>query len=144
MSVIEEGHTVLFHYTGKLSDGEVFDSSHDRGPMEADIGAGQVLPAFESSIIGMEEGESRTFTIVPEDAYGEYDETLCHRVEKEQFAEPESIEVGMVFQVPLPGDRNVPGTILEVGESDVLLDLNHPLAGKDLTFEVECLEIKGG
>lgn len=143
MAAVEEGSTVVFHYTGKLSDGQVFDSSHERGPMEAEIGAGQILPAFESSLIGMEEGDNRTFTIAPEDAYGEYDESLCRRVEKERFAEPETIEVGMVFQVPLPEDRAVPGTIIEVSDADVLMDLNHPLAGKELTFEVECLEVKG-
>ncbi len=142
MSTVEEGHTVVLHYTGTLADGSVFDSSRERSPMEVQIGAGQVVPGFESGIMGMEVGESRTFTIAPENAYGEHDEDLCHRVEKERFAEPEGIKVGRIFKMPLGEHRSVTGTVTQVGEEDVLIDLNHPLAGKELTFEVECLEIR--
>ncbi len=142
MSTVEEGRTVVLHYTGTLADGSVFDSSRERSPMEVRIGAGQVVPGFESGIMGMEVGESRTFTIAPEDAYGAYDEDLCHRVEKERFAEPEGIKVGRMFKMSLGEGRSVPGTVVEVGEEDVLIDLNHPLAGEKLTFEVECLEIR--
>ena len=132
---------MVLHYTGTLADGSVFDSSRERSPMEVRIGAGQIIPGFESGIMGMEVGESRTFTIAPENAYGEHDENLCHRVEKERFPDPESIEVGMTFRYPL-GESRTAHTIIQVGDEDVLLDLNHPLAGKELTFEVECLEIR--
>ena len=142
MSTVGEGHTVVLHYTGTLADGSVFDSSREGSPMEVRIGAGQVVPGFESGIMGMEVGESRTFTIAPEDAYGAYDEDLCHRVEKERFPDPESIEVGRMFKISLGEGRSVPGTVTQVGEEDVLIDLNHPLAGMELTFEVECLEIR--
>ncbi len=142
MSTVEEGCTVVFHYTGILADGEVFDSSRGRSPMEVQIGTGQVVPGLESGVMGMEVGETRTFTIAPENAYGEHDENLCHRVEKKRFAEPESIAVGRMFKISLGEGRSIPGTVTQVGEEDVLIDLNHPLAGMELTFEVECLEIR--
>ncbi|MDA2915533.1 peptidylprolyl isomerase [Nitrospinae bacterium AH_259_B05_G02_I21] len=142
MSTVEEGRTVVFHYTGILADGEVFDSSRERSPMEVQIGAGQIIPGFESGVMGMEVGETRTFTIAPKDAYGEHDEDLWQRVEKERLPDPESVEVGKTFQFPLGEGRTVSGIVIQVGEEDVLLDLNHPLAGKELTFEVECLEIR--
>ncbi len=82
MSTVEQGRTVVLHYTGTLADGTVFDSSRERSPMEVRIGASQIIPGFESGIMGMKVGESRTFTIAPENAYGEHDENLCHRVEK--------------------------------------------------------------
>ncbi|MCH7923050.1 MAG: peptidylprolyl isomerase [Nitrospinae bacterium] len=143
MSTVEEGRTVVFHYTGTLADGSVFDSSRERRPREVQIGAGQIPSGFESGIMGMRVGESRTFTIGPEDAYGAYDEDLCRRVEKERFAGPEGIRVGMVYEIAVGTHRSVSGTVVEVGEEDVLIDLNHSLAGRALTFEVECLEIRG-
>ncbi len=92
--------------------------------------------------MGMEVGETRTFTIAPKDAYGEHDEDLWQRVEKERFHDPGSVEVGKTFRFPLGEGRSMRGTVVEVGDEDVLLDLNHSLAGKELTFEVECLEIR--
>ena len=142
MSTVEQGRTAVFHYTGILADGEVFDSSRERSPMEVQIGAGKIIPGFESGVMGMEVGETRTFTIAPEDAYGEYDENRRQRVEMEDFPDPKDLKVGMVLQIPLTEGRSVPGTVVEVGAEDVILDLNHPLAGKALTFEVECLEIR--
>ena len=142
MSTVEEGRTVLFHYTGTLDDGSVFDSSKEREPMEVQVGSGQVIPGFESGILGMEEGETRSFTVPAAEAFGEHDETLCQWVEKARFADAEGIEVGRVCQVPLGDGRSGPGTVAEVGDEEVLLDLNHPLASKELTFEVECLEVK--
>lgn len=142
MLTVEDGRTALFHYTGTLDDGEVFDSSRNRDPIELHIGADQVIPGFESGIKGMTEGETRTFTVSPEDAFGEHDESLTSQVEKERFAEPEGIRVGRVCEVPMGEGHSMPGTVVEVEGDDVLIDFNHPLAGKELTFEVECLEIK--
>ncbi len=105
MSTVEEGHTVVLHYTGTLADGSVFDSSRGRSPIEVQIGAGQVVPGLESGVMGMEVGETRAFTIAPENAYGEHDENLCHRVEKERFAEPEGIKAGRVCEVPVGQGR---------------------------------------
>jgi len=141
-TIIEEGRTVVFHYTGTLADGRIFDSSRERSPIEVQIGAGQIPPGFESGIMGMRVGESRTFTIGPEDAYGAYDEDLCRRVKKERLAGPEGIKVGMVYEIAVTPNRSVVGTVVEVGEEDFLIDLNHSLAGRALTFEVECLEIR--
>jgi len=142
MSTVEEGRTMVFHYTGTLADGSVFDSSRERSPTEVEMGAGQIIPGFESGVMGMEVGETRTFTIAPEDAYGAYDEDLCHRVKKERLAGPEGIKVGMVYEIAVTPNCSVVGTVVEVGEEDVLIDLNHSLAGRALTFEVECLEIR--
>ncbi|MDA2917013.1 peptidylprolyl isomerase [Nitrospinae bacterium AH_259_B05_G02_I21] len=142
MSSVEEGRTMVFHYTGTLADGTVFDSSREGRPMEVQIGAGQIPSGFESGLMGMRVGESRTFTIGPEDAYGAYDEDLCRRVKKERFAGPEGIKVGMEYEIAVTPNRSMVGTVIQVGEEDVLIDLNHPLAGKALTFEVECIEIR--
>lgn len=139
---VETGSTVLFHYTGTLPDGQVFDTSRERDPIEFQVGSGQIIPGFEAGVLGMHEGETRTFSIEPEEAYGEYDDNLCHKVDKGRFDDPEAVEVGMRFQVPVGEGRFVPGTVVEVDIEEVVLDLNHPLAGKELTFEVECVEIK--
>ncbi len=143
MSTVEEGLTVVFHYTGTLPDGEVFDSSRERGPMEVKIRDGQLIPGLESGLMGMRVGETRTFSVTPDEAFGEHDEKLMRRAEKKEFAEPEGLRVGRMCEVPVTPRRSVMGTVVEVGEEDVLIDLNHPLAGKELTFEVECLEIRG-
>lgn len=142
MSTVEEGCTVIFHYSGTLPDGEVFDSSGEREPMMIRIGAGQVIPGFEAGVMGMKAGETRTFTLLPEDAYGEYVENRRQRVEKERFPDPKDLKAGMRFQVNTDEGHTITATVVEVGAEDVLLDLNHPLAGKVLTFEVECLEVR--
>jgi len=130
MSTVEQGRTAVFHYTGILADGEVFDSSRERSPMEVQIGAGQIIPGFESGIMGMEVGETRTFTIAPKDAYGEHDEDLWQRVEKDRFAEPEGVKVGRVCEVPVAEDRSVVGTVVEVGDEDVSSTSTIPWPGR--------------
>lgn len=142
MSTVEEGHTVVFHYTGTLEDGTVFDSSREREPMEIQVGSGQIISGLESGLVGMSEGETRTITVPPEDAFGERDENLHRKVEKGMFADPEGIKIGRMCQIPVEGQGNMVATIVEVGEEDVVIDLNHPLAGKEITFEVECLEVR--
>jgi FKBP-type peptidyl-prolyl cis-trans isomerase 2 len=110
--------------------------------MEVRIGTGEIIPGLESGLMGMKVGETRTFTVSPEDAFGEHDENLCRWMEKELFAEPEGIKVGRMCQVPVTSRSSAMGTVVEVGEEAVLIDLNHPLVGKVLTFEVECMEIR--
>lgn len=141
-AVVEDGCTVVFHYTGILADGRIFVCSREGNPIEVEIGAGGTIPGFEGSLIGMQVGESRTFNVSPEDAYGEFDEKLCLRMDKDLLGGFDTIEVGMRFKIPQAGGRSPTGTVIQVGEADVLIDLNHPLAGKELSFWVDCLDIR--
>lgn len=142
LAVVEDGCTVVFHYTGVLADGRIFGSSREGGPMEVEIGSGCVIRGFEGGLLGMHVGESRTFTLSPKDGYGEFDEDLCHRVDMSRFAGMRTVELGMRLKIPLEEGRPFSGTVVQVGKDDVLMDFNHPLAGKDLNFWVDCLDIK--
>jgi FKBP-type peptidyl-prolyl cis-trans isomerase 2 len=142
MPTVEEGCTVIFHYTGILDDGRIFGCSREGSPMKVEIGAGGIIPGFEGGLVGMQVGESRTFNVSPEDAYGEFDEKLCLRMDNNLLGGFDSIKVGMRFKVPQAGGRSLTGTVIQVGEADVLIDLNHPLAGRELSFWVDCLDIR--
>lgn len=139
----KQGDTVAVHYTGKLEDGEVFDSSRDRDPLEFEVGSGQVIPGFDRAVEGLEVGNSREVTVAPEEGYGEPREDLVVDVERDQFPAETEPEVGRQVQVQVAPGQNRVATIAEVQEESVTLDLNHPLAGKSLTFDVELVEIKG-
>ncbi len=135
------GDTVKVHYTGKLQDGTVFDSSLEREPLELTIGQGEVLAGFEHALIGMKVGGSLTVTIQAEYAYGPYYDDLVFEVPRSQLL-PEDLDpqVGQILSSQdETGTWNA--TVIEVSESMVTLDFNHPLAGKDLTFEIELVEI---
>ncbi len=138
----QKGDTVAVHYTGTLEDGEVFDSSRERDPLEFEVGSGQVISGFDRAVEGLEVGESREVTISPEEGYGEPREDLVVDVEKGQFPDEEEPTVGRQVQVQVaPGQQRV-ATITGIEDDSVTLDLNHPLAGKELTFAVELVEIK--
>ncbi|MDT8357511.1 MAG: peptidylprolyl isomerase [Methanomicrobiaceae archaeon] len=134
------GDTVRVHYMGTLDDGTVFDSSRGREPFEFTTGAGEVIAGFEEALLGLAVGESVTVRIPPEEAYGPYREDLVIAVPKDQFPENFSFEVGSrVTMQTSAGPRVL--TIAGVENDTVLLDGNHPLAGKTLTFEIELVEI---
>ena len=147
MSTIKEDSKVTVHYTGKFSDGEVFDSSKavdgyeqftDREPLAIELGKGMLIPGFEKALQGMTEGETKTVTILSEDAYGPVRDDHFQEVPKEHV--PDDVEVGAMLQAQGPqGPMTV--TVKEVKEETVLLDANHPLAGKDLTFELEVVTV---
>jgi FKBP-type peptidyl-prolyl cis-trans isomerase 2 len=140
MKKVDVNSTVTVNYTGKLEDGSIFDSSLNPGrePLSAELGQGSLIPGFEKGLIGMEEGEKKTITIPCVEAYGEFNEQLIAEVDKTQV--PETIEVGQMLQTMTPqGPMNV--VVKEVGEDKVVLDANHPLAGKDLTFDLEVVSI---
>ncbi|MDV4343324.1 peptidylprolyl isomerase [Methanoculleus sp. YWC-01] len=139
----KEGDTVKVHYTGKLEDGTVFDSSEERAPLEFTIGSGQIIPGFELAVIGMEPGEAKTATIPPEEAYGPHREDMTLTVEREQFPEDISPEPGQQLQVQQPDGRAAIVTVSDVSASTVTLDANHPLAGQPLTFEIRLVDIVG-
>ena len=138
----QKGDTVAVHYTGTLKDGEVFDSSRDRDPLEFELGGGQVIPGFDRAVEGLEIGESREVTLTPDEGYGEPREDLVVDVDRSQFPDDEEPSVGRQVQVQVAPGQNRVATIAEIDDESITLDLNHPLAGKELTFAVELVEIK--
>lgn len=136
------GDTVRVHYRGTLENGEEFDSSEGREPLEFTLGEGCVIPGFEEGVLGLEEGESRTVSIAPEDAYGPRNEELVHNVEADAFA-GEAPYVGAAVQLVAPDGSLLDATISEVRGDEVVLDFNHPLAGKTLKFDIQLVENLG-
>lgn len=145
MSKVENGSTVKVHYTGKLEDGSVFDSSRQRNePLEFTLGQGQLIPGFEKAVVGMSIGDSTTVNIPSKEAYGERRDDLELEVPKDELPDSVEPEVGMQLQMQQQQNgRAIPVQITEVNDSTVKLDANHPLAGKDLTFDIELVEIAG-
>lgn len=138
---VQEGGTVKVHYTGKLKDGSIFDSSTERGPMEVTLGQGKLIPGFEKALIGMIEGETKTVTIPVDQAYGPHRDELVKKIDREKLPPGQEPEVGQMLYSRDPQGRNIPLKIVEVDEANVTLDANHPLAGKDLIFDLEVVEI---
>ena len=142
MRKVEKGDYVKVHYTGKLEEnGEVFDSSRGCQPLEVRIGAGQVIPGFENALLGMSSSEQKTFTLNPDEAYGGRDENLKRTFSRDQLPKDMSPEVGQVLVLQHPQQGQIPATVAEVTDQDIVLDLNHPLAGKAISFDVEVMEI---
>lgn len=138
----ESGDTVLVHYTGSLDDGTVFDSSRDGDPIEFELGGEQVIQGFEDAVLGMEEGERREAHLTPDEAYGEHRDDLQMEVERDQLPDDLEPEVGQALAVQVAPGEETTARVVEVGEESVMLDLNHPLAGRNLTFDVELVEIR--
>lgn len=143
MSQASSGDTVRVHYKGTLSEGEVFDSSEGRDPLEFTLGDSQVIPGFENTVEGMEQGETRTTTIPADEAYGQPREDLRIGMPREQFPDDIEPEVGQQLGFKQPDGDTVPVQVVAVADDVVTLDANHPLAGEDLTFEIELVEIVG-
>ncbi|WP_447985061.1 FKBP-type peptidyl-prolyl cis-trans isomerase [Nitrospira sp. Nam74] len=136
------GDTVRVHYTGKLQDGQVFDSSEGQDALEFTLGTVDVISGLNQAVIGMTPGESKTERIASDLAYGPYQEALCVRVDGAMFrAEGVNPEVGMQLQVPDADGQRIPVRVTDVSEGGVKLDANHPLAGKDLVFDITLVEI---
>jgi peptidylprolyl isomerase len=136
-----DGKFISVDYTGTLENGEVFDSSKGRQPLEFHMGAGQMIPGFEAAVKDMAQGEKKTFTLSPEEAYGERDETQTQDVDRKQVPPEFDPQVGMTVGLTGPAGQQVPAQITEVTDEKITLDLNHPLAGQSLTFEVEVVGI---
>ena len=141
--VVETGDNVKVHYTGTLNDGTVFDSSQGRDPLEFQVGGGQLIQGFDQAVNGMEEGDKVKVTLPPEQAYGTVRDELVLQVPKERFPGDADPEVGQRFRLGTGGDAGTPATVTAVTEEAVTLDANHPLAGKELTFEIELLAVVG-
>lgn len=136
----KQGDTVRVHYTGTLDDGRVFDSSEGRDPLEFTLGSGQVIPGFDAAVDGMEPGESRKVTIPSVEAYGTRRDEMVVVVERGQFPDDLIPEIGQQLQVSQEGQTFVV-TVTEITSDSVTLDANHPLAGQDLTFELQLVDI---
>jgi peptidylprolyl isomerase len=142
MAAAQKGNTVKVHYTGKLDDGTVFDSSLERDPLEFTLGQGQVIPGFEQAVLGLEPDQSKTFTIPCAEAYGPYRQEMVMDVDRSQFPDEVEPKVGQQFDVKRGEEGKVARVrIIDIAGDKITLDANHPLAGKDLTFEVRLVEV---
>jgi peptidylprolyl isomerase len=136
------GDTVHVHYRGTLNDGTEFDSSASGEPLTFTLGEGRVIPGFESAIEGMSTGERKTERIPVEHAYGARREELVFKVEREQMPQGTEVEVGDMLQVGFPDGGSAAVQVVALDDVSVTLDANHPLAGRDLTFELELVSIE--
>ena len=141
MAQAKSGDTVKVHYTGKLTDNTVFDTSTDREPLQFTIGGGQLIPDFEEAVIGMNPGDSKTVEISSERAYGPHQQEMVMVVERSDFPEDLKPEVNQRLQVRQQDGQAFAVTVTDVSDDKVTLDGNHPLAGKDLVFDIQLTEI---
>lgn len=141
MAQAKDGDTIKVHYTGKLDDGSVFDSSADRDPLEFKLGENRIIRGFENSVIGMEPGGKSTVKIPAEEAFGPYKDEMIMEVKKEDLPTDLEPKIGQKFNLQQSDDQTIIVTVTEVTGDTVTLDANHPLAGKDLSFDIELLEI---
>ncbi len=141
MAQATSGDTVHIHYTGRLADGTVFDTSEGRAPLAFTLGSGQVIPGFDRGVTGMTPGETKTIEIPAVDAYGAARPELSFDVPRDQFPEGQLPDEGDQLEVGLNDGSTMRVVVQTVGEDHVTLDANHPLAGKDLIFDLELVEI---
>lgn len=142
MSKVKENDTVCVHYTGKLTNGEVFDSSMEREPLEIQLGQGLLIPGFEKGLIDMQVDDKKTITIPKEEAYGEVQKELFQEVGKAELPENIKPEVGMGLVARGEDGNERQLRVSEVRDESIIIDANHPLAGQDLIFELELVSIK--
>lgn len=141
MSVVKNGDNVKVHYTGKLVNGEQFDSSVGREPLEFTVGAGMMIKGFDDAMPGMKLGEKKTINIAPEDGYGERNPQAIIEFPKEQVPEDMKLEPGMPLTLSDQAGNPVPVIVVEVKDDVIILDANHFLAGQELIFDIELVEI---
>ncbi len=142
MSAIIRGNKVKVHYTGKFEDGEIFDTSVGREPLEFLAGMGQVVPGFDATVMGMSVGEKRSITLAPQEAYGMPRPELIAEVARSQFPEGVELEIGMGFEVPAEEDGIIAVVVTKIEEDMITLDGNYPLAGKTLHFDIEVIDFE--
>jgi len=141
MGHAKAGDTVKVHYTGKLGDGTVFDTSANREPLEFTIGGGKIIQGFEEAVVGMSPEDEKTIHLSPEKGYGPHRDEMVVEVERIQFPSHIEPEIGKRLQIQQSGEQHIIVEITGVSESKVTLDANHPLAGHDLIFDIELVEI---
>jgi peptidylprolyl isomerase len=141
MQQVKNGDTIKVHYSGKLKDGTTFDSSEGREPFEFEVGAGHVIRGFDNGVLGMEVGQKKTVDIPVEQAYGPEDPQMLMEFPLDRLPKELNPEAGMELMMRDQEGNSIPAIVAEVKENSILLDANHPLAGEDLIFELELLEI---
>jgi peptidylprolyl isomerase len=141
MTQAKSGDVVRIHYTGKLDDGTPFDSSEGRDPLQFKIGEGSIIPILEEAVVGMAVGDTGTVNVAADDAYGPRRDEAIQTVERSMIPENVDLTIGGRLQATAPNGQQLVLTVIEVSESSVTLDANHPLAGEDLTFDIELVEI---
>lgn len=141
MQQVQSGDTVRVHYHGRLTDGSTFDSSEGRDPLEFEVGSGMVIAGFDNGVIGMIIGDKRTLSIAVDDAYGPKNPEMVIEFPREQVPEGMPLEKGMRLNLNNSEGQVVPVVITDVLDETILLDANHPLAGEDLVFDIELVEI---
>ncbi|WP_299799830.1 peptidylprolyl isomerase [uncultured Maribacter sp.] len=142
MSKVKADSQVKVHYTGKLSNGQIFDSSVDREPLDVKLGQGSLIPGFEKGLLDMEANDKKTIVIAKEDAYGEKQKELFQTVPKSELPQEMEPKVDMALMATNADGSERQLRVAEVNENDIVVDANHPLAGEDLTFELELVEVK--
>lgn len=141
MQQVKKGDTVSVHYHGKLNDGSTFDSSEGRAPLEFTAGNGQVIKGFDDAVLDMQVGDKKTVNIPVHEAYGERNQEMMVKVPRTDFPQDMTPEIGMELQMSDDQGHVFPVVVSEVHEDSVLLDANHPLAGQELTFDIELVSI---
>ena len=141
MTKVKSGDKVSVHYTGTLENGDIFDSSRERDPMKFEVGSGQLIPGFDKAMIDMEVGQTKTVNIPSAEAYGDGDERNVIPMPRANFSEDMKLEIGLQLELQNDQGQVFPVVVTAIGEEEVTLDANHPLAGKNLTFEIELIEI---
>ena len=141
MTQVKPGDTVHIHYTGTLRDGTTFDSSEGRDPLQFEVGSGQIIPGLDKAIPGMEVGDKKTVNVPCDQAYGPLNPEMRQAVPREGIPADIPLDIGTQLQMQTPEGQVMPVTVVDVDEAQVTLDANHPLAGKDLTFNIELVGI---
>lgn len=144
MAQVKSGDKIKVHYHGKLTNGETFDSSEGRDPLEFEVGSGMVIKGFDDGVTGMSVGEKKTINIPFMDAYGPRNPEMVINMPKDRFPQDMELELGMPLVMSDGQGQQFQVTIVEIEENGVKLDANHPLAGQDLIFDLELVEIVGG
>lgn len=142
MSKVKADSQVKVHYTGKLSNGQIFDSSVDREPLDVKLGQGSLIPGFEKGLLDMQANDKKTIVIAKEDAYGEKQKELFQTVQKSDLPQDMEPKVDMALMATNADGSERQLRVAEVNENDIVVDANHPLAGEDLTFELELVEVQ--
>lgn len=142
MAKAKSGDRVTVHYTGKFEDGKIFDTSQDGQPLPFELGSGNVIQGFDEAVIGMEPGESKTVTIPPDKAYGEYQKELVIKIDRSKLPPDSDPQIGQKLSANHSGNNSkINFTIVEIEDDVLTLDANHVLAGRNLVFEIELVEI---
>ena len=141
MTQVKPGDTVRIHYKGTLPDGATFDSSEGRDPLEFVVGSGQIIPGLDTALPGMSVGDKKTVEVPADQAYGQPDPNARQAVPRAEIPEDIPLDLGTQLQVQTPQGQVMPVTVIDVTETEVTLDANHPLAGRDLIFDIELVDI---